>query len=465
MKYTRISVMSIVFVILVAGTFSSCRKAPETMAASDKFRLVWNDDPATNITIGWDQHEATNPVVMYGTEDFNRDFWKYKLSKQADRILDKYEMQTHFAQLTGLEPDQEYYFIIKDDSGVSERYWFRTAPDAPKPFTFIAGGDTKSEGDTHVAGQNTNKLVAKLRPLFVMFNGDFCTGNGTNAEYWHQWLNDWQELTTTEDNRMIPIFPVHGNHENGDHANLNYIFNSPYQNSDSARIYYSVSFGGSFMHLIALNSSMDPAGEQRAWLEKDLQEHKDFTFKMAGYHKPIWPHTSSKSENPDEYYQWAHLFYDNGLDISFDGDSHMSKITFPLRPDSTASDSYMGYIRDDSTGTMFLGEGSWGAFPRPNDDDKPWTIKSFRGNQVKWIHVFPKSGDLPDRMSIYTVMSATYDEQEVQTLYNTDVAPLSEKNHFTVPDNLKMVENGEYGYALEFPFHLNEQLQENLPVR
>jgi len=219
------------------------------------------------------------------------------------------------------------------------------------------------------------------------------------------------------------------------------------------------------MHLIALNSSIDPAGNQRAWLENDLREHKNVTFCMAGYHKPIWPHTSGKSENPLQYNQWAHLFYDYGLDLSFDGDSHMSKITYALKPDSTAAESFMGYIRDDSTGTMFLGEGSWGAFPRPNDDDKPWTIKSFRGNQVKWIHVFPQSGDLPDRMSIYTVMSATYDDQEVQTLYNTDVAPLSEENLFNVPVNLKLVENGSFGYSVEYPFYLNEQLPENLPAR
>jgi len=463
---TRITpILSIVLIGLLSISIYSCQKAPESLAASDKYRLVWIDAPATSITIAWDQHEDANPVVMYSVEDFDRDFWKYKESKQADRVLDKYGMQTHFAKLTGLEADQKYYFVIKDDRGVSERFWFRTAPDSPKPFTFIAGGDTKSEDETLLAGQNTNKIVAKLRPLFVMFNGDFCTGNGTNAEYWHQWLTDWQELTTTEDNRMIPIFPVHGNHENGDKANLNYIFNAPYQNNDSSNIYYSITFGGNFMHLMALNSSIDPAGAQRDWLENDLREHKDAAFSVAGYHKPIWPHTTSKAENPLEYNQWAHLFYDYGLDISIDGDSHMSKITFPLKPDSTSEDSYMGYVRDDERGTMFLGEGSWGAFPRPNDDDKPWTLKSFRGNQVKWIHVFPKSDTFPDRMSIYTVMSATYDEQEVQMLYNTDIEPLTEENLFTVPDNLKLVENGEYGYAIEYPFVLNEKLEENLPKR
>ncbi len=442
--------------VIIVSLFQGCKTVPETPASSDKYRLVWNDDPATNITVAWDQHVVANPVVMYGTEDHGRAFWKYEFSKTEDRVLDKYEMITHFVKLTNLEPDQKYYFVIKDDSGVSDRYWFRTAPDKPKAFTFIAGGDTKSEDEPLEAGRATHRLTAKLRPLFVMFNGDFCSGNGTVPERWHTWLKDWHELTTTPDGRMIPIFPVHGNHENGDHANLNYIFNAPYQDNDSSKIFYSTSFGGDFFHIIALNSSVDEGGRQRDWLEEDLKAHEDFSFKIAGYHKPFWPHTSSKVENQYQYNQWAHLFYDYGLDISMDGDSHMSKITYPLRPDSASVDSFMGYVRDDEKGTMFLGEGSWGAFPRSIDDDKPWTIKSFRGNQIKWIHVFPKEEDLPDRMEIYTVVSATYDDNDVQTLYEANVSSLSEDNLFDIPDNITMVEYGEFGKVIKYPFSLNK---------
>ncbi len=444
-----------IIVVLVILIFQGCQTVPETPAASDKYRLVWNEDPATNITVAWDQHEVANAQVMYGTTDQGKKFWKYPSSKKVDRVLDKYDMTTHFAKLSGLEPDQEYYFVIKDDKGVSERYWFRTAPDKPKAFTFVAGGDSKSDGDALEASRASNRIVAKLRPLFVMFNGDFCSGNGTVPERWHLWLKDWQELTTTTDGRMIPIFPVHGNHENGDHGNLNYIFNAPYHDNDSSKIYYSVSFGGDFFHTIALNSSVGVGGNQRDWLEKDLKSHENFTFKIAGYHKPIWPHTESKRENPEEYNEWAHLFYDYGLDVSLDGDSHMSKITYPLRPDSAAVDSYMGYVRDDERGTMFMGEGSWGAHPRANNDDKPWTIKSFSGNQIKLIQVMPKDENLPDRMSIYTILSATYDDEDKQTLYDAAVETLTEDNLFKVPANAELVENGPYGTEMKYPFVLN----------
>jgi len=449
----------VVFVILATAAigllFQSCQKIPDTFAASDKYRLVWNDDPTTTITIAWDQLQAANPVVRYGKKDHGRAFWKYDYSSKTDRVLEKYEMVNHFTKLTNLEPDEEYYFVIKDDEGVSKRYWFRTAPDTPKPFTFIAGGDTKSDDKPLEAGRASNRLVAKLRPLFVMFNGDFCSGDGTSPERWHTWLKDWHELTTTSDGRMTPVFPVHGNHENGDHANLNYIFNAPYQENDSSRIYYSVSFGGDFFHMIALNSEIDEGGLQKDWLEKNLKNNQNFRLKIAGYHKPFWPHTSRKRENEYQYNQWAHLFYNYGVDVSLDGDSHMSKITYPLRPDSTAQDSYMGFVRDDEKGTMFLGEGSWGAFPRVNDDDKPWTIKSFSGNQIKWIHVLPSDDALPDRMKIYTVVSSTYDENENQTLHDAAVKSLTEENLFDVPENVELVENGPYGEFIQYPMHLN----------
>ena len=448
-------ISAIAIVLFSTLLINGCRKAPETPASSDKYRLVWNDDPATNITVAWDQHQDGNPEVFYGTKDQGRNFWKYDDSKTPDRVHQKYEMTSHFAKLSDLQPDKVYYFVIKDDHGVSERYWFRTAPDKPKAFTFVAGGDTKSDGKPLEAGRASNRITSKLRPLFVMFNGDFCSGNGTNAAYWHQWLTDWHEITTTADGRMIPVFPVHGNHENGDHANLNYIFNAPYQDNDSSKIYYSVSFGGDFFHIMALNSSVGVGGNQRNWLENELKAHEDYAFKIAGYHKPIWPHTSSKRENPEEYNEWAKLFYDYGLDVSFDGDSHMSKITYPLRPDSAAADSFMGYVRDDEKGTMFLGEGSWGAYPRANDDDKPWTIQSFRGNQVKWIHVLPKEGELPDRMSIYTIPSATYDTADNQTLHNQDIKALSEDDIFEIPENLELVDNGPYGKVMQYPMSLN----------
>ena len=62
---------------------------------------------------------------------------KYKYKQIPNTIQEKYGMNTHFAKLNNLDADENYYFVIKDSKGVSERYWFKTAPDKPKPLWIL----------------------------------------------------------------------------------------------------------------------------------------------------------------------------------------------------------------------------------------------------------------------------------------------------------------------------------------
>ncbi|MCP5062421.1 MAG: metallophosphoesterase family protein [Ignavibacteriae bacterium] len=436
------------FLLLTINVFAS---------GSDKYRVIWNQNPETTVTIGWDQVQGENPIVYFGEEDFDDEWEKYPRSQKPTRILlDSYGMNTHFAELENLKPDKAYYFVIKDSKGSGERYWFKTAPDKPQPFTFITGGDTKSFGKSHMAGLASNRMVAKLRPLFVLFNGDFNSGNGTYSVRWHHWLNEWFNLTTTEDGRMIPLVPVHGNHEDGDKSLLNKIFNTPYQGTDSTNIYYSITFGNNFLHIIGLNTQIDEGGEQRNWLEKDLQEYEKATFKIVGYHKPFTPHTRSKSEQTYQYEQWTNLFYKYGMDIAVEADAHISKITYPLKPDNGCHSSD-GFIRDDANGTIYLGEGSWGAWPRANNDSKPWTISNKSFNQFKWVHVFPEDSITSASLEIYTVKTAEYDEDENQTFFDHHVESLTEENLFKIPENITLDTLKNFGLKVKYPFELNKR--------
>ncbi len=452
----RLFISILISLILI---FNFCAIKPKisppekpTKPSTARYRLVWNDDPTSTIIIAWDQLRGENPVVYYGEKDFNKKWKDYPYSQEPTHTTIGYRaMNTHFAKLTGLKPDQDYYFIIKDSEGIGNRCWFRTAPNNPQPFTFIAGGDTKSEGTMLEAGRASNKMAAKLRPLFVIFNGDFTSGDGTNDERWKLWLDDWMNLNTTSDGRMIPIVPIHGNHENGDKTVLHKLFDAPYQNEAEENIYYSLSFGGNLLHVIALNSEVEEGGDQRSWLEKDLMEHQDFTFKMACYHKPFRPHTKNKRENVHQYEQWAPLFFEYKLSIGLGADSHMSSITYPIRP-SEEDGSFEGFIRDDETGTMYVGEGSWGAAPRENNDDKPWTMMSGSFNQIKWFHVFPAKDDKPAHINIHTIITATFDEDENITMHGDDVMPLNENNLFEIPKNLNLFVPEPHGAVVTYPY-------------
>jgi len=427
------------FLIVIIGIIflTSCQQIKHEPAASDKYRLAWNDDPTTTMTIIWDQLKDSDSRVHYGKEDFGRDFTKYPLTKEPTRkLLNTYEMNTHYAEIKNLEPDQNYYFVIKDEFGVSKRFYFKTAPDKPQAFTFIGGGDTKSFEESYLAGQASTKMVSKLSPLFVMFNGDFNSGDGTYPDRWHQWLRDWDTLTTTPQGRKIPIVAVQGNHENGDKTILNKIFNAPFQYEDSSNIFYSLSFGGGFAHLIALNSQIEVGGKQGEWLENDLENNKQSTFKVAGYHKPFRPHAAKKGKANKQYKQWAQLFYDYSLSLSLDGDAHVHKITYPLKP-SVEKGSFEGFIRDDEKGTVFAGEGSWGAHPRKLTENNPWTLQLGSFNQIKWIHVKPV-GESSVSFEIFTVITGTYDDDDNLTLHVDEVEALTEDDLFRVPKNIKL---------------------------
>lgn len=443
---------TIIILLAVALLGNACQEEL-TPASINKIRLAWNDDPATTMTIGWDQFAGDGPVVYYGTKDKGRIWNRYKESQSPTRAIRHQEMNTRFCELTNLKPDQAYYFVIKDSKGVSERFWFKTAPDKPAPFTCVIGADTKPYEPALTASRYSNQIIPKLRPLFVLFNGDF-TNNGKTPEHWAQWLDDWFELTQTADGQLFPIVPVQGNHEWGEKSVLHNIFNAPYQFSDTVNIYYSLSFGGDFMHLMLLNSELRPPGkeysEQTGWLRKELEEAKDFTFKLAAYHKPFRPHTQAKGEHIQLYKNWAYLFHEYGLDISADADSHMSKITFPIIPDSVNGEE--GFIRDDKNGTIYIGEGSWGASPRVANDSKTWTLRTGSFNQIKWLQFFPDTEFVNAHIDIRTVITATRDTAGIPVSHVEGVGYLTEDDIFAIPEGIDLFSTEAYGAVITYPF-------------
>jgi len=435
----------------------------QTTPSSYRVRLTWGagDDPTTQMNVIWDQVRGSGATVHYDfydpTEGCPTDLDAYSMNQAPQRITPYRAMNNHFAKLSGLLPDTAYRFVIADSDSVGDCMWFRTAPSVPKAFTYITGGDTKSSGNALQAGRWSNQMVAKLRPLFVLFTGDFNSGDGTSDARWLQWLTDWSEGTKSSDGRMYPILAVHGNHEDGDFEMLYNLFDSgnadPAQPADYS--YGSWTFGGNLLHVINLNSQFYLNGMQGAhdlqlaWLGNDLAAHAADTFKIAGYHKPIRPHTSTKAENDHEL-AWAELFDTYGLTIANESDTHNHKFTFPLRrSDEPGND--MGFVRDDDNGVLYVGEGSWGATPRVDNDDKSWTLDSASLNQLKWNHLFPASADEPARIDIHTVVTARYEDGDLVN-YVEGVVAVSDSDPFALPDGIKLHSAPFYGQVISVPF-------------
>ena len=342
---------------------------------TDKYRIIVTDDPSTKITIAWNQGVlGSNPIVYYDTVDHGTNHNLYTFTKTEDRVVSYKGMDNRFVRLTGLSPNTNYYFIIKDSQSTSQRFWFRTAPNDTSRLSIIAGGDSRNNRGPR---QNANLLVSKLKPHAVLFGGDM-TDTETNIE-WQEWFDDWQ-LTTASDGRMFPIVPTNGNHELESNAVYN-LFDTPNEN-----VYYAVTFGDDLLRTYTLNTEISMFGDQKTWLESDLAASANLTWKMAQYHRPMRPHTASKPEGNTQYSAWAQLFYDEGVRLVVECDSHMSKTTFPIMP-SSDSGNEEGFVIEPLSGTIYTGEGCWGAPLRPDDDDKSWTRKSGSFNQFKLVFI------------------------------------------------------------------------------
>jgi len=277
--------------------------AQSLIANTGKYRLTFREDPSTSIVIAWDQLSGSNPVVHYGTTDNGLNYNLYTNSQNPDRVVSYKGMNNHFARLTGLLPNTAYYFVIRDSEGISDRFWFKTAPSDNSRLSFIAGGDSRNN---RIPRQNANSLVAKLKPHAVLFGGDMTNGD-SNSE-WIDWFNDWQ-LTIASDNRMFPIVATRGNHEDSNNSIYN-LFDVPSP---------------------SVNTEISISGTQTSWLRDDLIANSTTLWKMAQYHKPMRPHTSRKSEGNRVYDNWAKLFYDNNVKLVVECDSHTVKSTWPVR--------------------------------------------------------------------------------------------------------------------------------------
>ena len=375
-----------------------------------RYRCMWREDPATTMVIGWDQTSGSNPVLYYDEIDYGGQANAYRFQKAPDRYTKAKGMDNQFVRLTGLKPNTVYYFVIQDSEGMSKRMSFQTAPNDPsQPLSIIAGGDSRNNRQARV---EANKLVSKLRPHFIVFAGDM-TGGDTN-ENWHNWFDDWQN-TIGSDGRIFPIVTARGNHER-ENASITELFDVP-----SANVYYALTFGGDLFRLYTLNSLIAPAGSQAIWLEGDLEVNQNITWKMAQYHQGMRPHTRNKPEKDEIYNNWARLFSGYGVDLVLESDAHVVKTTYPIRPFRGAG-SDQGFIRDDKKGTVYIGEGCWGAPLRQPDDAKKWTRAFGTFNQFKWIFVSQ------ERIEVRTVMT---DESQ-------NVAEVSHNNVFESPIGLRI---------------------------
>ena len=343
-------------------------------AKVDKLRVMWEGDASSSAIIGWNQVSGEAPTLYFGTSDKGKNAQAYLFSKSVTTSNTTLRMRNHFVRLNGLQADTYYYFVIADSEGISKRYYFKTGPAiSAEGVSIISGGDSRNRRDVR---QQANMMVSKVKPSCVLFSGDM-TESSSSFE-WKAWLDDWQ-LTIGADGRIIPLVVARGNHEPNNQV-MTDLFGL-----QSAAIYYSVKIGGNLLNVITLNSLHPSGPAQTNWLKSELSSTQQFKWHFVQYHHSISPHTSRKKMRLDLLKYWSPLFYQYGVDVAIESDAHVMKTTYPLKP-SNAAGAERGFIRDPA-GTVYIGEGCWGAPLRNADIKNDWTRYSGKFNQFKLLFV------------------------------------------------------------------------------
>ncbi|MEI6852147.1 MAG: T9SS type A sorting domain-containing protein [Bacteroidota bacterium] len=371
-------------------------------AATRYYRLSYRDDPSTTIVIGWDQNGGSNPMVYYDIIDHGTDFSAYAFNHGVDRTINTQGMNNNYSRISGLTPNTVYYFIIKDSDGTSARMSFKTIPDDPNiPISFLSGGDSRTgvpiiePGSWRPVRQKANTMVGKLLPGFIAFSGDMILESSVGGStLWPEWFTDWQLTISSVEGRMTPITVVYGNHEMN--TDLNNLFDIP-----TTENYYALNFGGNLLRLYSLNSTDDvcTSTTQLNWFTDDLQTHTGTSaepyWKAVQYHIPMVPH-GEYSDRSDMINCWANLFQPNKVRLAMEGHTHVVKTTWPIVPSFDVG-SEKGFIRDDANGTVFVGEGTWGAPLRDLYAPNIWTRDQAKINAFMLVCVSK------EKMNIYTI--------------------------------------------------------------
>jgi hypothetical protein len=244
-------------------------------------------------------------------------------------------------------------------------------------------------------------MISKIRPLFVMHGGDHTNGN--EAKEMKQWLKDWT-LAYSHDTidgkaytRVYPIVPAHGNHEDGNLHTLCEVYGID-PNDDGVcdeKDTYGAFNVGKQLRVYTLNSQFkyssrsSYARPMNDWLRSDLaNEGAQTQWRVVQYHKPMFPHYTGKHTNPTLHEWWAQLFYDRSVNLVVESDTHIAKATTTVKPDGD------GFVATNSGGTLYVGEGSWGAPARSANKPYDWTLGLASIQQVKVITVTSNSMDV-----------------------------------------------------------------------
>ena len=351
--------------------------------------LTWQGSTSSTITVNAQTAApAESLAVYYDTvaRDGEAGAYRHQARGTAHQIEGLPDGRwIHWIELTKLEPDTPYYFVVgSPGSGSSEEQAFRTLPDDDRPVRFVAGGDLGVDEEMRRLLQH----AAARAPRFALIGGDiaYVNGNLDRVEVWDEWLDAWEEHMVTPEGFTIPMMLAPGNHEvqggyDGGPERAPFYMGFFAQNGQPSSFRQRI--GTNFV-IYALDSGhIVPHEAQVDWLAEQLQGDQDIPYRFAAYHVPLYPSHRSYDGLHSEYGRtyWAPLFDQYGLTTAFENHDHAFKRSKLLREGAVAD-----------RGTLYLGDGAWGRGDRTIDLTPRWYLEKASATRHVWVVDVSKEG-------------------------------------------------------------------------
>lgn len=255
----------------------------------------------------------TSIVIMWETNIPSTSRVEYTVAPHDPlTIEDTCKVEIHEIKLKGLRPNTVYTYRVASDAIQSSAYTFRTAPQSPRSFRFVAYGDSRSNPDDH---QDVISAIIESQPTLVLHTGDLVGYGDWRSEWGTDVFEPAHTLMT-----HVPIFPVMGNHEywtNGRSWFSSY-FALPHNEQWFAFSYGNVRFIG-----LDTNVSFLPNSVQMRWLAAELhsQAYRKATWHIVYLHHP--PFTATNYDDDRDIIQHLVPLFEQGqVDMVFAGHAH-----------------------------------------------------------------------------------------------------------------------------------------------
>lgn len=322
----------------------------EKVTQKSIFLTVGNDTSSQGIT--WYADTETAGEVQYAVktgDTFPENYLTVPASSTAANEKGFYSNQ---AVLTGLLPDKEYVYRVKNGDTISDIYSFTSGNnDGSYEFAFV--GDPQigaGSTDSDIEGWNET-----LKTISSKFNADFLLSGGdqvNTASNETQYTGYINELFTS-----LPNATTIGNHDSGSAA-YNQHFNLPNESADKGQTTAGSDYWFVYENtlFINLNSNDRSTAEHKAFIEEAIAANPNVKWKTVVFHHSIFS-TASHVDDGDiitRRNELPQVFKDLDIDVVLMGHDHVYTRTYMM--DGTTPDTSKGVQSSvtNPTGILYL---------------------------------------------------------------------------------------------------------------